>query len=102
MKLTLKKISIKSFTVIFASINVIAGFILGTIVTIVSLVSPPEQGASQAGVWAILLFPIFNGLLGLATSAFLAGLYNLLAGWIGGVEMEYEAKETPSTQEQVK
>ena len=95
MKLKLKKISTKSFVIIFVTMNVIAGFILGAIVTVVSLATPTEQG-SDVGVWAILLFPIINGLLGLAAGAFLTGMYNLLAKYLGGIEFEYEALEESS------
>ena len=90
MQVKLKKISTKSFILIFSVINVIAGFSLGTIVTIVSLVTPEDQGAGPFGVWAILIFPILNGILGVATGAFFTGLYNLLANIWGGIELEFE------------
>jgi fluoride ion exporter CrcB/FEX len=93
MHLKLKKISTKSFILIFSTINVIAGFILGAIVTIASLVAPEEQGAGM-GVWAILLFPLLNGFLGALTGAFLTGLYNLLAPRLGGgLELEFESSQ---------
>jgi len=90
MQLRLKKISTKSFILIFSSINVIGGFILGAVVTIASLTSPADQGAGPLGPWAILIFPVLNGLLGLATGAFLTWLYNLLAQFFGGIELEFE------------
>jgi hypothetical protein len=92
MQLKLKKISTKSFILIFSTMNVIAGFALGAVVTIVSLVAPDEQGAAL-GVWAIILFPIINGLLGIATGAFLTALYNFLAQRFGGLELEFESSE---------
>lgn len=92
MKLKLMKISMKSFILIFSTLNVIAGFILGTIVTIVSLVSPPEQGTPDMGVWAILVFPIVNGLLGILTGVFLTGMFNLLAKLMGGLVLEFETE----------
>ena len=95
MKLKLKKVSVKSFVLIFSTVNVIAGFILGALVTVVSIVTPPEQGSGEIGVWAILIFPILNGLLGLATGAFLTGIYNFLAQRLGGIEVEFEPFEAP-------
>jgi len=89
MRLKLKKISMKSFILIFSTINVLAGFILGIIVTIASLAAPEEQGAAL-GAWAILIFPIVNGLLGVITGAFLTGMYNFLANYFGGLEFEFE------------
>lgn len=92
MKVTLKKVPTKAFTLMFASINVIAGFFLGILVTTASLLSPPEQ-EGNIGAWAIILFPIINGLLGLATGSFLTWIYNLLARRLGGIEMELESLE---------
>ena len=94
MKLKLKKISMKSFILIFSTINVLAGFILGTVVTLVSLLTPPEeQGSGAIGAWAILIFPILNGLLGVVTGAFLTGMFNLFAQYFGGIELEFEAAD---------
>ena len=89
MHLKLKKISTKSFIIIFATINVLAGLILGAFVTAASLIAPDEQGAS-IGAWAILIFPILNGFLGVVTGAFLTGLYNFFATKFGGIELEFE------------
>ena len=89
MHLKLKKISTKSFIQLFAIINVIGGLIVGAIVTVASLLSPDEQG-SAFGVWAVLLFPVLNGILGAVTGAFLTGLYNFLASKFGGIELEFE------------
>jgi hypothetical protein len=93
MQLKLKKISTKSFIIIFSIINVIAGFILGAVVTVASLIAPDDQGSGAFGVWAILIFPVLNGLLGLATGAFFTGLYNFLASRFGGIDMEFETNQ---------
>jgi hypothetical protein len=90
MQLQLKKISMKSFILIFSAINVVAGFILGAVVTLASLIAPDEQGSGVFGVWAILIFPILNGILGLVTGSFFTGLYNFLAQRLGGIELEFE------------
>ncbi len=92
MKIKLRKISTKSFILIFSSINVIAGFILGAVVTIGSLIVPSEPG-SGPGAWSILVFPILNGILGLAGALFLSGMYNVLAKYLGGIELEFETLE---------
>ena len=90
MQLKLKKISTKSFILIFSAINVIAGFVLGAVVTIAALTSPADQAAGPLGPWAILIFPVLNGLLGLATGSFLTWMYNFLAQFFGGIELEFE------------
>ena len=96
MKLKLKKISVKPFIFMFSVMNVIAGFFIGAIITVVALVAPADQGPGEIGPWAILVFPIINGLLGLATGAFLTGMYNLLARFKGGIELEFETLEASS------
>ena len=42
----------------------------------------------QFGWIGIIIFPIFYGVLGFLTGAVGAWVYNLLAKWIGGVELE--------------
>jgi hypothetical protein len=91
MNLKLVKISTKSFILIFATINVIAGFALGAVVTIVSLIAPDEQqGAGAINAWAILIFPILNGILGVVTGAFLTGMFNFFAKRFGGIQLDFE------------
>ena len=92
MKVKLKNISPKNFMLIFSVLNVIVGFLLGAIVSIASLLNPQDQG-SAVGVWSVLFFPFFNGLIGLAASVSLAGLYNLLTKFFGGIELEFEPIE---------
>ena len=70
MKLKVMKISTKSFILIFSIINVAAGFILGAIVTLVSLLSPEDEQNGAIGAWAILIFPLLNGILGVVTGMF--------------------------------
>ena len=91
MKVKLKKISTQSFIVIFSVINVISGFILGALVTAVSLLSSDQQNPPGAiEVWAILIFPLLNGILGLVAGAFMTGMYNFFAKMMGGIELEFE------------
>lgn len=89
MKMKLKKISMKSFVLIFSVINVVSGFILGLVVTVSSIAAPADQ-ASGPGVWSVLVFPIVNGILGLLAGVFLTGMYNLLTKFLGGIELEFE------------
>jgi hypothetical protein len=42
------------------------------------------------GVGAIIVLPIFYGILGFITSLIGAALYNLVASWVGGVEMDVQ------------
>ena len=40
------------------------------------------------GVGAVIIFPICYGIFGGVVGAISAALYNLVAGWIGGLEVE--------------
>lgn len=93
MKLKLMKISTKPFMLIFAVMNVIAGLVVGALISIVSLMSPSDQNAA-IGVWAVVVVPIMNGVFGLASGFFLTGLFNFLSKFLGGIEMEFNNADT--------
>jgi hypothetical protein len=40
------------------------------------------------GVGAIIMMPIFYGILGFVGGAIVAAVYNLIAGWTGGIEVD--------------
>ena len=42
------------------------------------------------GVGAIIFLPLFYGVMGVVLGAISAGLYNLIAGMLGGIEVETE------------
>jgi len=42
------------------------------------------------GAGAIIVLPIFYGIIGFIFSLIGAALYNLVAGWVGGVEVEMQ------------
>lgn len=45
---------------------------------------------SALGLASLLVIPLVYGLLGVLLGALLAIMYNLTAGWFGGIEIEYE------------
>ena len=51
--------------------------------------TPNQPPAFLFGVFA-LLAPFFYGAIGFGTGALAAFLYNIVAGWIGGIEMNFE------------
>ena len=93
----LKKIGVLSFAkiymVLMAIFGVLEGFVFAVAGTMVAAFAPQTEGAGLlAGLgWAgLILFPIVFGLMGFALGVLTAWLYNLIAGWVGPVELEIE------------
>ena len=96
---TLKRIGPGSAFKVGAIIYAFFGLIVGAILALVSLAAGSLASiASDAsgvralgfgmGVGAIIVLPICYGLIGGIGGAIGAAIYNLVAGWVGGVELE--------------
>lgn len=80
---------------IYGLLMAITGLILGLFITVVNLTVPPISGLpaySLFGVGAIILLPIFYGVLGFVMGSFTAWLFNLIARFTGGLELEFDKK----------
>ncbi len=44
------------------------------------------------GIGSIILVPIFYGIMGFVIGVLVAWFYNLIAGWIGGIEVEVKVE----------
>jgi ABC-type antimicrobial peptide transport system permease subunit len=89
MIVKLKRISIKPMVVLSTIIYAIAGFLLGLVMAIASVVAPPEEGANL-GFWSILVFPLMNAVIGAFSSFMMCLMYNWIASAVGGLEFEAE------------
>ena len=70
------------------------GFIIGAIVSAVSVIGG-AMGGSEAGMMgmvfgaaAVVLVPLLYGCMGFVMSLIGASLFNLVAGWVGGIELD--------------
>ncbi|MFH1701377.1 MAG: hypothetical protein ABIE07_12425 [Candidatus Zixiibacteriota bacterium] len=94
----IKKIGVFSCAKISGILYALMGLIIGAIFSFISLVSSVfsgDLGGGQLmgmffGIGAIILLPIFYGLLGFVSAAIGSWFYNLVAGWIGGIEIILE------------
>ena len=80
-----------------AVVYAIMGLIFGAIISLVSFggaFAAEDSGNSifpmMFGAGAIVLLPIFYGCMGFIGTLIMAWLYNLVAGMLGGVELEVQ------------
>ena len=81
--------------VLYAALGLIFGAFMTLVAVVGSVVGFGEQsfqgpGGLLFGMGAAVVLPIFYGLIGLISGAIAAALYNLVAGWIGGLELDLE------------
>ena len=77
----------------------VIGLVFGAVVAVISLlgaglgVAAGEESSllgAMFGVGAVILLPLFYGGLGALMALFTAWLYNVVAGFVGGVEVRTE------------
>lgn len=96
----LRKLGVMSVAKIYAVLGAIGGFIVGLIVSIMSLAfgsvisavggTAAMSGIFMGGVFAVIVMPIAYAIFGFIGGAIGAFLYNVVAGWVGGIEMKFE------------
>ena len=78
---------------LYALLGVFIGIIF-SLVSLVGLTTMPEDEPAAIGmlfgIGALLWAPILYGVLGFLMSLVGAALYNLLARWVGGIELQLE------------
>jgi hypothetical protein len=86
----IKRIDPMSFAklngVMYAAIGLIAGLFF-------ALVGRGLGGGGMMGSFgmaAIIVLPIIYGVFGFVVTAIFAMIYNLVAGWVGGIKLEVE------------
>ncbi len=93
--MVLKHVGVVSCGKMLGAIYLIIGLIAGAIFSLISLLgaaAAPEGHGLPAifGVGAIVLFPLFYGAIGFIGGIIVAALYNLFAGWLGGIELNLQ------------
>lgn len=68
------------------------GFIGGAILSLIALVGAggPGMGGALFGIGAIILLPIFYGIIGFIGGIVSVVIYNLISGMIGGIVIQTE------------
>lgn len=99
----LKKIDPMSAAKIEGVMGVVLGLIIGLIAVIAGAGIRSMMGgygygygygavSTGLGIGAIVVMPIIYGIMGFICGGVGAWLYNLIAGWIGGIEIDLENK----------
>ena len=84
-----------SLAKISGTLYAILGLVFGALFSLIAMAGAMAGGGENGsmfgalfGVGAIIMFPIFYGCIGFVGSLIIAWLYNVLAGMVGGVELD--------------
>ena len=95
--MVITRIGPMSLAEIAATANAVLGFVLGGIFSMISLaggfnsnISGVPNSGAMLGVGVILVFPILYAFIGFIMTLFAAWLYNIVAGYVGGIEIEVQ------------
>lgn len=99
-KVSVSKIEVFSLGKVVGAIYALFGLIIGAFITLLSIMgslAAQSFGASGVvsmmfGIGSIILIPIFYGIMGFIIGVLAAFFYNIIAGWIGGIELEVDVK----------
>jgi hypothetical protein len=101
MKQAVRSVGVMSFARISGLLYTILGVVLIPFILMATAFAPSKGRGGMpfgGGMIFALAAPFLYGLLGFVFGAIMAALYNVVAGWIGGVELELEvaaAQPTP-------
>ena len=101
--MVIRRFGVWSVAKLYGALLAAMGLLIGGVIAMASMIGgaagafgadgPANAGpmAMMFGVGAVIFLPIFYGVLGVVMGAISAGLYNLIAGLIGGIELETES-----------
>ena len=88
-----RRVSVGQFAKTIGVLYLFLGLIFGVCFWLFSALIPSAAGGSALGglgLAAIIVIPIVYAVIGVVFGAITAAIYNLVAGWIGGVEIDLE------------
>jgi hypothetical protein len=97
---TVKSIGVISVAKMMGAIYAVLGLIFIPIFLLAGMagmMTGQKEAAVGAGLMLVLalIFPILYGAIGFVAGAITALLYNLFAGWVGGIELKLQAPVVP-------
>ncbi len=94
--MVVKRIGPMSVAKITGTLYALIGLIAGAVISAVSVVGGAFGGGDAGlvgivfGAAAVILLPLVYGGVGFVMTLIGAGLFNLVAGWVGGIELQTE------------
>lgn len=98
--MVIRKIGIGSAVKVSGALYALIGLVMGFLFALFALVGfgaaaaanddMPAWFGSLFGIGAIIILPIFYGIMGAIGGALMGALYNLVAGLTGGLEIEVQ------------
>lgn len=91
----------KVMAVWYAAIGLIMGFFFAAFALLGGMAAATQGSGSESafgavfGVGAIVLMPLVYGFLGLVLGALGAALFNVISGFVDGLELHFDARRTP-------
>jgi hypothetical protein len=100
MHMVLRSVGVLSVGKISGAIGVIIGLFMGAIVAMMSAAGIAMQNQGNGpplpavffGLGAIVFIPLFYGVAMFVIGLIYGAVYNLIAGVVGGIEMEFERR----------
>ena len=82
---------------ITGALYTIVGFVIGGILSLIAVAggfasdnSDAARLGAMVGVGAVIILPILYGCVGFVVTLIAAGLYNVVAGLVGGIELDVQ------------
>lgn len=90
--LKLRRIKVLSLAKVYTVLMALIGLFTGIYYAILGISFGVSQGFSGAGLalFNIIVTPVYFGILGFVAGVILALLYNIVARWVGGIELDLE------------
>ena len=102
-KMQVRRVGVLSYAkimaVVMAGVMLIIGIPVGLIMMVIGAAAMTQDGAAGGigigmGLAYMIILPIVYGVLGFIMGAISALIYNVAAGFVGGIEIELENAET--------
>ena len=93
--MVVKRIGPLSVGKIAGTLYAVMGVLIGAVVSLIAMAGGTDAAGASGmgallGVGAIVIFPILYGGLGFVFTMLAAALYNVVAGMVGGIELDMQ------------